>query len=123
MNKLSIILTGVLIAMSVSCSAVPTISTKAPTNTPMPQADTPTPRPESEWALERISVQGETVIVSIFFLSTPSIEVTLSGNPPTSQENFFPTMSFIFEGVGQGEHLIEFRDTMGNVETTTTFVE
>lgn len=123
MNKLIIIVAGLTMAMSVSCSAVPTISTKTPTATAMPEVDTPTPRPESGWALERISIQGETVIVSIFFLSTPSIKVTLSGNSPTSQENFFPNMSFIFEGVAKGEHIIEIKDTMGNVETTTTFVE
>ncbi|MBC8279270.1 MAG: hypothetical protein H8E48_00650, partial [Chloroflexi bacterium] len=111
MKKIIIVVAGLIVALALACSATPTINTKAPTATTMPQVDTPTLRPAPEWALETISVNGDTVIVSVFVHSTASIEVALDGNPPTQRDDILPILSFIFEDFAPGEHPIELRAT------------
>jgi hypothetical protein len=67
-------------------------------------------------------VDGDTVTVSLFYHSTASVSVTLDGTPETRRDNNLPVLGYIFEDVPAGEHDIEIKDVMGNVETTTVLV-
>lgn len=130
MKKVLFALSGLALALAMACSsptAEPTtqttIPTTAPTATTVPQAETPTPRPPQEWRLEGIVVAGSTVTVSLFFHSTASVGVTLDGAPQTRRDNKPPVTGFVFEDVDPGEHAIEIKDVMGNVERATVVVE
>ena len=130
MNKILFCVAGAMFALAVACSnatveptSPATIPTTAPTATAVPQVETPTPRPAKEWRLEGIAVDRSTVTVSLFFHSTASVVVTLDGSQPDRRDNETPVLGFIFEGVAPGEHPIEIKDVMGNVETATVVVE
>jgi len=67
-------------------------------------------------------VEGNTVTVSLFFHSTASVSVTLDGALKSRRDNNIPVLGYIFEGVRTGEHGIEIKDVMGNIETTSVLV-
>ena len=127
MEKILFTVAGLIIALAVACSghatSEPTGSaTVTPTATTVPKIENPTPRPVQEWRLQGVSVEGNTVTVSLFFHSTASVSVTLDGAPETRRDNDIPVLGYIFEGVRTGEHGIEIKDVMGNIETTSVLV-
>ncbi|MEO2141496.1 MAG: hypothetical protein ABGX63_04875 [bacterium] len=78
----------------------------------------------AEWALEEVSVNQDTVIVSVFLHSTAVITVTLDGNSPTrSDDTAIPVLNYVFEAVPAGQHSIHIIDVMGNAETTSVLVD
>ena len=78
----------------------------------------------AEWALEEVSVNQDTVIVSVFLHSTAAITVTLDGNPPTRRDDTaIPVLNYVFEAVPAGQHSIHISDVMGNPETTSVLVD
>ncbi|MBT97782.1 MAG: hypothetical protein CL902_04035 [Dehalococcoidia bacterium] len=123
MKRILIVIAGLILALAVACSAEPTLVPKVPTPTTVPPVETATPRPVAEWSLEDTTVRGDTVIVAIFFHSTPSIDVTVGGNPPTRKAETLPTISYFFEDLDPGEHKVEIQDVMGNMESTSVVVD
>ena len=123
MKRILTVIAGLILALAVACSAEPTLVPKVPTPTSVPTVETPTPVPVAEWALEDITVRRDTVIVVIFFHSTPSIDVTVGGNPPTRKAETLPTISYFFENLDPGEHKVEIRDLRGNMESTSIVLE
>ena len=78
----------------------------------------------AEWALEEVSVNQDTVIVSVFLHSTAAITVTLDGNPPTRRDDTaIPVLNYVFEAVPAGQHSIHISDVMGNAETASVLVD
>ena len=123
MKRILTVIAGLILALAVACSAEPTLVPKVPTPTSVPTVETPTPVPVAEWALEDITVRRDTVIVVIFFHSTPSIDVTVGGNPPTRKAETLPTINYFFENLDPGEHKVEIRDLRGNMESTSIVLE
>ena len=102
------------------------MATKAPTETPVTQTKIPTPlpRPVAEWALKKVSINQNTVIVSVFLHSTATITVKLDGAPPTRRDDTaIPVLNYVFEAMPAGQHSIYFSDVKGNVETTSVLVD
>jgi hypothetical protein len=124
MKKILFVIAGLIVALAVACSAVPTVATKAPTETPVLQTEVPTPRPAAEWALEEISVNKDTVIVSLFLHPTAAVTVKLDDKPPTRFDDaVVPVLNYVFEAVPAGQHDIRIEDDIGNVETTSVLVD
>jgi hypothetical protein len=127
MKKILFTVAGLLVALAVACSGG---ATSQPTGgatvtspaTTVPKVETPTQRPVQEWRLDGVSVEGNTVTVSLFYHSTTTVSVTLNGAPETRRDNNVPVLAYIFEGVPVGEHDIVIKDVMGNVETTSVLV-
>ena len=112
--------------LAVDCSAVPTVATKAPTETPVTRTKVPTPlpRPVAEWELEKVSINKNTVIVSVFLHSTAAITATLDGPPPTRRhDTAISVLNYVFEAMPAGQHSIYFSDVKGNVETSSVLVD
>jgi len=127
MKKLLPLIAGLIIALAVACSGGATSeptggATITPTATTVSPTETFTPRSVQEWRLDGVSVEGSTVMVSLFFHATASVIVTLDGKEPTRRDNNIPVLAYIFEGVPAGEHDIEIKDVMGNIETTSVLV-
>ena len=126
-KKMLLTVAGLTIALTIACSGGAASrpaggGTVFPTATTVPQIETPTPRPVQGWQLDGVSVESNTVTVSLFFHSTASVVVTLDGIGPTRRDNNIPVLAYIFEGVPAGEHDIEIKDVMGNIETTSVLV-
>ena len=127
MKKILFTVAGLLVALAVACSGG---ATSQPTGgatvtspaTTVPKIETPTQRPVQEWRFDGVSVEGNTVTVSLFYHSTTTVSVTLNGAPETRRDNNVPVLAYIFEGVPVGEHDIVIKDVMGNVETTSVLV-
>ena len=69
------------------------------------------PRPVAEWALEEVSINQDTAIVSVFLHSTVAITVTLDGNQPTRRDDTaIPVLNYVFAVVPAGQHSIYFSD-------------
>lgn len=127
MKKMLLTVAGLIIALAVACSGGATSeptggATVTPTATTVSPTETFTPRPVREWRLDEVSVDGSTVTVWLFFHSTASVGVTLDGKEPTRRDNNIPVLAYVFEGVTAGEHDIEIKDVMGNIETTSVIV-
>ena len=95
MEKILSTVAGLIIALAVACSSHATSEptgggTVTPTATTVPKIENPTPRPVQEWRLQGVSVEGNTVTVSLFFHSTASVGVTLDGAPETRRDNNIP---------------------------------
>ena len=95
MEKILFTVAGLIIALAVACSGDATSeptggATVTPTATTVPKIENPTPRRVQEWRLQGVSVEGNTVTVSLFFHSTASVGVTLDGAPETRRDNNIP---------------------------------
>jgi hypothetical protein len=114
--------TRLIIALAVACSGAATsIPSPAPTQTSTPQISTP--MPTREWDIKGVSVETDTVTVSLHVFAGIAVRESLDGKRPSRVEEDIPTLEFVFEGVAPGEHDIEIKDVVGHSETTSVMVE
>ena len=121
MKVIVLAVSGLFAVLALGCSNGTVAPTTSPTQTNATQP--PTPRPIQEWQLQSISVDQDTVVVSLHVFAGIAVRVTLDGNRPSRVEESIPTLGFVFENVAPGEHPIEIKDVVGHSETASVTVE
>ena len=119
MKKILFTIAGLITALAVACAG----STPVPPAATFTQAPDPTPMGIQEWQLRGISVEGNTVTVSLLVFAGIAVRVTLDGNHPSRVDDTAPILDFVFEDVTAGEHPIEIKDVVGFIEKTSVKVE
>ena len=82
----------------------------------------PTPSPANEWDLEKVRVDGSTVIVELHVLEGAEVSVTLNGRDADKGRSAFPTVEYVFEDTAPGRHILEVQDAVGYSETAVAMV-
>jgi len=122
MKKMIFAATGLVIALAVACSGAATaVPSPVPTQTSAPQI--PTPMPVREWDIKSVTVDVDTVTVSLHVFTGIAVRATLDGERPSRVDEAIPTLDFVFEGVAPGEHSIEIKDVVGHSETASVTVD
>jgi hypothetical protein len=79
--------------------------------------------PVREWDLQKISVNGSTVTVSLHVFAGIDVGVTINGKEPARVEAAIPVINFVFEGVPVGENPVVVSDVVGRKETASVTIE
>lgn len=91
--------------------------------TTVPQVPTSTPVGTREWELQGISVEGNTITVSLGVFAGIDVDATAGGTPPNRVDASIPILEFVFEDVAAGEHPVVISDVVGFSERASVIVE
>ena len=118
MKKILLCIALAALGLSAACSQ----GGPAASPTPAVETERPTPRPTQEWVLQEITVEGDTVTVSLSVFVGIAVRVRLDGQEATRVDQELPTLDYVFEKVAPGEHSIEIRDVVGFREMASVTV-
>ena len=76
----------------------------------------PTPMPVREWEIERVSVNGSTITVTLRVYAGIDVSVVVDGFGPDEIVAEFPLIRHVFNNVESGTHELSVSDVVGHID-------